>query len=188
MKLTTLGEVIRSIRKDKSMTLREVSERANLSIAMLSKIERGDGDPSISSLRSIAYALNVPTAFLLTGEDLVEPSLVRHNQVTVFDHEGAITEVVNAPSSVATRFIYVKAEVGAERGTRLFPHGPHDGYEQGRILRGQMELTINSDIYILKSGDTIGFPSRLPHSWRNTGAETLEAVWVLSKDVILPTE
>lgn len=183
MTLLTLGEVIRSLRTEKGMTLKQVAEKANLSVAMISKIERGNSDPSISSLRSIAHALNVPTAFLLTGQDLVEQALIRHNQVTIFDHEGAITEVVTAPSSVTARFIYVRAEPGAERGTRLFPHDPHDGYEQGRVVRGVMELTINGEVYTLEPGDTIGFPSRLPHSWRNPGTEVLEVAWVLSKDL-----
>lgn len=53
-----IGDTIRSIRKDKELTLKQMSRRTGLSISLLSQIERAESSPSISSLYKIAVALD----------------------------------------------------------------------------------------------------------------------------------
>ena len=45
-----IGETIRGMRKDKGLTLKQMSRRTGLSISLLSQIERAESSPSISSL------------------------------------------------------------------------------------------------------------------------------------------
>ena len=52
-----IGETIRGMRKDKGLTLKQMSRRTGLSISLLSQIERAESSPSISSLYKIAMAL-----------------------------------------------------------------------------------------------------------------------------------
>ncbi len=60
-----IGENIRNNRKEKNLTLKMLSRRTQLSISLLSQIERGESSPSITSLYKIANALNVKMAELL---------------------------------------------------------------------------------------------------------------------------
>ena len=53
-----IGETIRGLRKDKELTLKQMSRRTGLSISLLSQIERAESSPSISSLYKIAVALD----------------------------------------------------------------------------------------------------------------------------------
>jgi DNA-binding NtrC family response regulator len=53
-----IGDTIRSMRKDKELTLKQMSRRTGLSISLLSQIERAESSPSISSLYKIALALD----------------------------------------------------------------------------------------------------------------------------------
>ena len=53
-----IGDTIRSMRKDKELTLKQMSRRTGLSISLLSQIERAESSPSISSLYKIAMALD----------------------------------------------------------------------------------------------------------------------------------
>jgi len=53
-----IGDTIRGIRKDKELTLKQMSRRTGLSISLLSQIERAESSPSISSLYKIAIALD----------------------------------------------------------------------------------------------------------------------------------
>jgi two-component system, OmpR family, response regulator len=53
-----IGDTIRTIRKDKELTLKQMSRRTGLSISLLSQIERAESSPSISSLYKIAVALD----------------------------------------------------------------------------------------------------------------------------------
>jgi two-component system, OmpR family, response regulator len=53
-----IGDTIRTMRKEKELTLKQMSRRTGLSISLLSQIERAESSPSISSLYKIAMALD----------------------------------------------------------------------------------------------------------------------------------
>lgn len=53
----TIGEIIRGLRKDQALTLRQLSRRTGLSVSLLSQIERAESSASIPSLYKIAVAL-----------------------------------------------------------------------------------------------------------------------------------
>lgn len=173
-----LGATIRRLRTRRRKTVREIAEAAGISAAMVSKVETGQVNPSISTIVQIAQALEVPTAYLFAHESEDASTSVKVNDKRSYTYNGVrFTAVVPSPNGV--RLIVVEADPGAERGTPLYPHSPHDGHEQGIILAGQMELTIAGVVHLLRAGDTISFPSRLPHSWRNPGDEILRATWAI---------
>jgi len=53
-----IGDTIRNLRKEKDLTLKQMSRRTNLSVSLLSQIERAESSASISSLYKIAQALD----------------------------------------------------------------------------------------------------------------------------------
>ena len=53
-----IGDTIRTMRKEKELTLKQMSRRTGLSISLLSQIERAESSASISSLYKIATALD----------------------------------------------------------------------------------------------------------------------------------
>ena len=54
-----IGETVRNLRKDNSLTLKQMARRTGLSVSLLSQIERAESSASISSLYKIAVALDV---------------------------------------------------------------------------------------------------------------------------------
>ena len=81
--LQVLGEFIRTQRKQAQLSLRDLSEKTNVSNPYLSQIERGLHEPSVRVLKSIAIALNLS----------VETMLVRAGLLTEDDeHTGTDTE------------------------------------------------------------------------------------------------
>lgn len=72
----TLGERIKILRKNKNMTLRDLSQKVDISISFLSDIENDRSKPSLERLGDIAKALDTTVSYLL-GEDIYyvkEPS------------------------------------------------------------------------------------------------------------------
>jgi DNA-binding NtrC family response regulator len=53
-----IGETIRNLRKEKSLTLKQMAKRTGLSVSLLSQIERAESSASISSLYKISVALD----------------------------------------------------------------------------------------------------------------------------------
>lgn len=62
-----LGERLRFIRKEHQFTLKELSERADLSVPYLSDMERGVVNPSIDTLQKVAQAYSMTVQELFTG-------------------------------------------------------------------------------------------------------------------------
>lgn len=66
-----IGLVLRDLRSRDHKTLREVSEKAGVSLGYLSEVERGQKEASSELLSSIAEALGVSTAQLLRMVQIV---------------------------------------------------------------------------------------------------------------------
>jgi len=54
-----IGDTIRSMRKERELTLKQRSRRTGLSISLLSQIERAESSASVTSLYKIAHALKI---------------------------------------------------------------------------------------------------------------------------------
>jgi transcriptional regulator with XRE-family HTH domain len=73
-KLEALGGLLREERMAAGLSLRELSERTNVSNAYLSQLERGRHEPSLRVLTAIASALRVPLGSMLTRAGILDPS------------------------------------------------------------------------------------------------------------------
>ena len=70
--IEALGAMLRAQRIAADLSLRELSERASVSNAYLSQLERGLHEPSLSVLKAIASALGMPLGPLLTRVGMLE--------------------------------------------------------------------------------------------------------------------
>jgi transcriptional regulator with XRE-family HTH domain len=113
--MAALGAFIRSQRAIAHLTLRDLAERADVSNAYLSQIERGVHEPSIRVLHSIAEALGVPLDLLLAQAGLLDggPRRARgiaesEAQPTAGDTESAIMadRELSGPQKFALLSIY----------------------------------------------------------------------------------
>jgi transcriptional regulator with XRE-family HTH domain len=102
-KLEALGSLIRARRSASGLSLRDLAERAKVSNAYLSQIERGLHEPSLSVLGAIAAALDVPLAALLARAGVLED-----DDGGAVDTEAAILNdpALSAPQRVALLSIY----------------------------------------------------------------------------------
>jgi transcriptional regulator with XRE-family HTH domain len=66
-----LARAIRKVRADADLSQRDLARRMELDPSQMSRLERGDGNPSWYMVRRIAYALEVPLEDLaVLAEDL----------------------------------------------------------------------------------------------------------------------
>lgn len=66
---TQLGLKIREARKLRNLTLTELAGRVGLTASHISQIERGLTSPSVSSLLSIAGALDLPMEYFFADDN-----------------------------------------------------------------------------------------------------------------------
>ena len=56
----------------------------------------------------------------------------------------------------------------------------HTGHEFVLCIRGQLEYEVGDQRYVLETGDSLLFASKIQHRWRNPGKTVTNAVFVLS--------
>jgi transcriptional regulator with XRE-family HTH domain len=71
-RLEALGALLRAERTAAGLSLRELSERTNVSNAYLSQVERGRHEPSLRVLTAVASTLGVSLEALLTRAGILD--------------------------------------------------------------------------------------------------------------------
>lgn len=175
----SLGNAIRTHRKQKDMRLVDLAKRADFSISYLSQIERDLLTPSIDTLRRLAEVLDIPAGQLML-KDGRQPNLsvavVRRSERKQLAFPGSKIhyELLTPDMRRRSSLLWVEAPPGSESGP-LFSHEGEDGV---LVLKGAIEVEVGSVWHHLETGDSIYFNAKIPHRWRNSGSVGAEAVWL----------
>jgi len=160
----SIGPMIRSLRRQKALTLQEVCDRSNLSVGFLSQVERGHAAPSLSSLHNIAAALGVSIGyFIATPESgrAVHRASDRH----FFSVDGSPLKYCKLSSDFPGQELnitYVRVPLGY-----MSEMVSHDGEETMYVLDGGISVVVGEERYTLGRGDSIHFKSTIKHQWGN---------------------
>jgi transcriptional regulator with XRE-family HTH domain len=175
----SLGNAIRTHRKQENMTLLDLAKRAGFSISYLSQIERNLLTPSIDTLRRLAEELGIPAGQLML-KDARQPNspvaVVRRSErkQLAFPGSNIHYELLTPDMRRRASLLWVEAPPGSESGP-LFSHEGEDGVV---VLKGAIEVEVGSVWHHLEAGDSIYFNAGIPHRWRNSGGVGAEAVWL----------
>lgn len=166
-----LGEKIRAKRMEKKLTLKDLAQRTGVTQGFLSQVERSLTDPSITSLRRIAHALDVPIFYFLMDEAKSSP-VVRRNerQVLKFPDSHLSFELLSPDLNRSLEMMMARLEPGAV--TCDVPL-THPGEENIVVIQGEMKIQIGEDVHILAEGDSIYYFSSIPHKIWSIGTEDL---------------
>jgi XRE family transcriptional regulator, regulator of sulfur utilization len=177
-----LNELISSnlkrIRAEKGLSLEAVAKLSGVSKSMLGQIERGEVNPSVSTMWRISNGLKVSFTSLMTRPQDetevvpkadIEPLLedagkVRNHTVFPFDAERGL------------EIYYVEWDAGAYLQADAHPAGT---LEYITLHNGQLAVRVGNEEHVLGSGDSIRFKADQPHAYHNPGAATATTSMVI---------
>ena len=173
-----LGGAIRRRRHAASLTLATVSERAGISVSMLSQVERGLLDPSLDTLRNIADALGTAPFRLLAEEGPVAGVVRRGERRIVTDEAGDLRSELLSPSAEGAFAITVwELQPGESRLGDGRARSP--AKRRTCSCRAQRRLEIGDELIELAAGDCVTFDQRSPHRVTALGRESLVVLAVV---------
>ncbi|WP_066295146.1 helix-turn-helix domain-containing protein [Bacillus sp. FJAT-29937] len=170
---------VREIRKKQGFTLADLSEKTGLSQGLLSQIERGLVDPTVSNFWKICTALNTPINYFFDGS--------KENQFVIRKGEHRLLQLSNdivsyhelLPSHLGEeQILLVEILPGEQSEMELVSH---PGVEFGYVIQGEMIIALGDDEISLQAGDSIYFQSTTPHRYVNVGVEKAVSVWVMKE-------
>ncbi|HKR64710.1 MAG TPA: XRE family transcriptional regulator [Thermoanaerobaculia bacterium] len=182
MKAPKLGARIRELRQQRRLTLEELAEQSSVSRAMLSKLERGEKNPTLVVAAKIASALRVSlTAFLGVEEARKTVVIVpKDRRMTFRDPETGFERQLLSPTFESRTIEFVRHVIppGARSG-ELPPY--RKGTEKHLVVeQGKLTVTIGDDEYRLSAGDALYFEADTPHQFANGGRGTCSYYLVIS--------
>ena len=177
------GEKIRAVRERRSLTLKEVAERAGVSESLVSQIERNRVSPAIDTLLSLADALDIDLEYLFSDyrrERSVR--VVRRKDRATFARSGVLYERLAqldgpSPERDGIEAYCITVEKGAKTEGKEYGH---PGWELGIIAEGRAELTVGTKAYLLEPGDSASFRADAPHVLSNAGEDSLRVFWIIT--------
>ncbi|MFF2494972.1 helix-turn-helix domain-containing protein [Agromyces sp. NPDC058064] len=172
------GQVLR-YRTARRMTQRALAEAAGVTSGFVSQLETGRANATIATLRRIADALGVGLV------DLVEPGAVPAARIVRADARRTLSAAngmtkwfLTEPPFGHVEMYAVAIEPGGSTGPERYHHG--DAEEVLLVLAGEVLVELDEERYELGAGDTIVYPSSVPHRVSNPADRTAELVWLNS--------
>lgn len=161
-----IGLQIRHRRKAMGLTVAELSGAANVSGGMLSKIENGQISPSLTTLQTLASALNIPISLLFSEfEERRDCSFVAaghgvaiQRRGTKVGHRYELLGHTLGGSVACEPYLITLSEDAAP-----FTAFQHEGAEFIYMLSGEVVYAHAGNSYHLKPGDSLLFDSGAPH-------------------------
>jgi transcriptional regulator with XRE-family HTH domain/quercetin dioxygenase-like cupin family protein len=198
-----IGERIRAERVRKGISLRGLARGVGVSPSLISQIETGKCQPSVSTLYAITTVLGVSVQDVL-GETGASGGRAAADRVVVRrarpagrpEPAGPVVcpgqrEVLELDSGVTWQ------RLGLVPGSRvdflLVTYAPggcsspeghlmqHAGTEYGYLIQGELVVTLGFRSHRLTRGDAVSFASATPHSYRNEGTVPAVGIWFVAE-------
>lgn len=168
--MTDIGLIVNRLRKEKKITLKELSEKSGLSTGFLSQFERGMTTIAVDSLIIIAKILDVDLDVFFEKKvaNASKEMLIRS-----YDRE------VSSVNSKYIQFNLVKDLAKADFLPRIYEILPskygskptenyvHEGVEFIYVLEGVLTMHVKNKNFEMYPEDSIYMDSKTPHNWEN---------------------
>ena len=184
-----VGPDLRAARLAQRKSLRSVASAVGVSASLLSQVETGKTQPSVSTLYALVSHLGLSLDELMGISAAVGETPSPAGRPT----EGAVVQragdnpalemdngvrwerlAVDAAGEVNPLLVTYPAGATSSLEGRLMRHS---GTEYALIIEGELTLQLEFTRYTLRAGDSLCFDSSRPHLFLNASGATCRGVW-----------
>lgn len=162
---------IKRLREENKLSMDELAKLSGVSKSMLAQIERGDGNPTISTLWKLSNGMKVPFD-ALTVRPKTPYEVVKTSEIQpLLEDEGKVRNYPIFPDDENRRFAVYYLEL--EKGS-YWQSEPHlrGTTEFITVFGGTVEIVADDSTFTITKGESIRFRGDHVHSYRNSGGET----------------
>ncbi len=176
-----LGAKIKKLRLEHQLTLKELGEKAGLSVSYISMAERGRCSISLTSLQKIATAMGVNSRAFFDVPRPGHHEVTRSYEQNGFRLDGSYTIYRSLAGNIPKEErelipVHVTLLPGQERKDVVVYS--HEGEEFGYVLEGIMTFFVEDRVYELHPGDSLHIKSETPHNWANLTSQLVKLIYV----------
>ena len=185
-----IGDELRRVRVSRKLSLRSVASAVGVSASLLSQVETGKTQPSVSTLYALVNHLGISLDGLMKGQIATDSAnsdvgyedghhgiIQRRNENPVIEMEnGVVWERLADGGKDDADPLMVTYEPGSSssvEGKMM----RHDALEYGVIIEGILTLRIESEAHELYPGDSFSFDANRLHMYENNSSKPARGIW-----------
>ncbi|MEU7701011.1 MULTISPECIES: helix-turn-helix domain-containing protein [unclassified Streptomyces] len=153
--LHEVGPRLRRLRRDRGVTLAELSADTGISVSTLSRLESGQRRPSLELLLPLARAHQVALDELVGAPATGDP---RIRARPIVRHGRTMYPLTRQPGGLQAYKVIQEKPQQEEPEPRV-----HEGYEWLYVLSGRLRLVLGEHDVVLGPGEAAEFDTRVPH-------------------------
>lgn len=172
--MVPIGNRLRKLRRERSMTLSEAARGTDLSVSFLSCLERGQAHASVAALQRLAVFYNTNVLSFFGGKQQAG-KLVRPAQRIELSSEPGVHLELLAFGATAMEPHLFRLAPGTSSGGSYH----HEGEEFIFVISGSCDVWLDEvEHYRLRAGDSLYFSSSQTHRWSNPYKHQAVLLWI----------
>jgi transcriptional regulator with XRE-family HTH domain len=174
-----LGARLRRARRDRGLTLENLSQASGVSRAEICQVERGRSAPTIGVLWKVACVLGLPLDALVSdGVGLARCEVLRASASRVVRSKGGgftLGALFPPEGPSGAEFYELRLKGGSVETVDARPPGSRENIA---VARGTLIVSVRGERHVLERGDAIFFKADAPHEYANEGQDEAVAYLV----------
>jgi transcriptional regulator with XRE-family HTH domain len=197
MAAENIGAHLREARLRQGMSLRSVAQSLGVSASLISQVETGKTQPSVSTLYALVSHLGISIDDLLgvvptgagatTGASAVVAAPIPDRPLTPPVQHAADNAVIEMENGVRWERLAMGESGPADALLVTYEPGAsssiegklmrHAGVEYAYLIEGELTLQLDFDSFLIRPGDSLFLDSVRPHLYSNRTSSVARGVW-----------
>lgn len=181
-----LGKKIREKRIKNNLTIKDLASKIKISNSMLSQIENGVANPSLTTLRLISNELDTPMFTFLEEniENKNDTMIVRKSERIKIIKGQSESNKFDLGYDLLTPDLNGSLQMcEMSLGPYQYSHielNMHDAEEVAVCIKESVELHLEDRVILLKNGDSVRIEKNTKHRWKNPTEKKCSVIFALT--------
>ncbi|MET8876362.1 XRE family transcriptional regulator [Nocardia sp. NPDC004604] len=171
--LDAVGPRLRTLRRQREITLADLSAATGISVSTLSRLESGARRPTLELLLPLARAHGVTLDELVDAPPTGDP---RIHLRPITRHGMTMLPLTRRAGGIQAYKLVIPADTRREPDPQT-----HEGYEWLYVLNGRLRLVLGEHDVVLTPGEAAEFDTRVPHWFGTADSEPVEFLSLFGK-------
>lgn len=178
-----LGVRVRELRRGRGLTLEALAERSGVSRAMISKVERGEKNPTLVVAARLAEGFGVTLSQLAGMEERREVIVTpREKRMVMRDPETGFERQLLSPGAGQRGIEFIRNVIPEGSTSGDFPAHREGVREYIVVEKGRLRAVLDGQKYLLEEGDSLYFEADITHRFDNLGEGECSFYLVISRE------
>jgi len=173
-----ISKNLQEIRRKRGLSLDKTSEITGVSKAMLGQIERGESNPTVTTLWKIASGLKISFSTLIETKKTAV-SLVSQERMLPITADGGKYKVFSHFQFDPDKGFEI-FNIVLEPGCSYQAEAHNPGVEEYLLVyENLLDLTVDNETYQIKAGGSLRFSADIPHVYSNKSESKTKAYVII---------